>query len=299
MEKKKDIMKANTEEIRYFEDKLSKEEMLEIAEKNKTRAFGLISGITSKFSNDNQDIKLLKIVKRLDPFWEIVAESSIDYERTSKYKVIVSKEVKKLRIGNKEFETEESRKNDNTVYLKSTDICNKTRKRGMLIDATVLVKDPNHLKHNEKYESYLTESSKKVKKIEDLEKKDIIISSVNIKASFILRSVLQEIIHLVDADKILNEKIEIEKLSLHFRPSYIFEYENTKKKTKGYVSIDSITGKVSFVKEIESKKSKQPLTETAVFDIGVSAFSSLIPGGEAAYRLVKGISKERRLRKNK
>ncbi len=298
MARKKDILKASKEEIRYFEDKLSKEEMLELAEKNKVRAFGLISGLTSAFSSKNEDIKLKRIIKRFDPFWQIIAQSSIDYERASNYKITATKEVKKLRIGNEVFEGEEGRK-DNTIPFTSVDICNQTKKRKMLIDADALVKEPSNLKHSKQFEKYLEESSKKIKKIDDLDKKDIIVSPVMIRASFILRSVLQEIIHPVDADKILEESIEIEKLILYFRPSYIFEYENTKKNTKGYVSIDSITKQVSFVKEIETKKVKQPLTETAAFDIGVSALSSLVPGGEATYRLVKGIQRERRFKKNK
>lgn len=296
--KKHDILKAEIEEIRYFEDKLSKEEITEKAEKHKMSCFGLFSGITSKFSKDNSEVKLNRIIKRYDPFWELVAESLVDYERKSEYKVIVHPEVKKLRIGNEEFESTEGKK-DNTIVFNSTDICNQTRKRGMLIDASLTVKDPSNLRHIKRFEKYMQETSKKIKKIEDLEKKDIIVSPVMVKALFILRSVLQEIIHPVDADKILDEKIEIKKLILYFRPSYIFEYENTKKNTKGYVSIDTITGNVSYVKEMETKKARQPFTETAIFDIGVSALSSLVPGGEATYKLVKGISRERRLKKNK
>ncbi len=298
MARKKDILKATKEEIRYFEDKLSKEEMVDIAEKNKTKAFGFFSGLKSKFSGDKKDIKLNKIVKRFDPFWELVAESSVDYERASNYKVTVSKEVKGLRIGNKDFDGSEGR-NYNTVSFESIDLCNETRKRGMLIDGTLQVKNPSNLKHTKRFEKYVKESSKKIKHIKDLDRKDVMISTVRVKASFILRSILQEIIHPVDADKITNEEIEVKKLILYFIPSYIFEYENTKKNLKGYVSVNTITGEVSYIKEMNLYKAKQPITETAVFDIGVSALSSLVPGGEATYRLIKGIQRERRFKKSK
>ncbi|MDD5650135.1 MAG: hypothetical protein PHF86_06945 [Candidatus Nanoarchaeia archaeon] len=294
----KNLLKAKKQEIRYLADKLTKEEMLEIAEKNKNNTFGLISGIKDTFSREKAEIKLVKILKRYDPFWHIVAESVVDYERRSKYKVIVGKEVKKLRIGITEFESEEGKK-DSTVTFDSTDICHEHRKKEILIDGAVDVKNPSNIKNDEKFTVYLNDNHKKIKEVEELMKDDVIVVPVILKAAFILRSILQEIINPVSADKILNEKIEIGQLVLYFRPSYIFEYSHSKKNETRYVEVDSITGKVRTVKELEHKKSKEIFTESALFDIGVSALSSLVPGGEATYKLVKGISAERRRRKNK
>ena len=292
------MLKPKKQEIRYFLDKIEKERLLEIAEKNKTAAFGFLSGISDKFSKDKAEIKLLKIYKRYDPFWHIVAESIVDYERRSKYKVITTKEVKKVRIGETEFKTEEGKK-DNELIFDSIDICHERKRKEILIDGALDVKNPVNIKNNVNYAVYLTGESKKIKEVEEIMKNDIIVVPVVLKAAFILRSILQDIINPVSADKILDEKIEIEQLILYFKPIYLFEYEHSKKNEKKYVEIDSITGKIKFVKEMEHKKSKEIFTENALFDIGVSALSSLVPGGEATYKLVKTIREERRRKKNK
>lgn len=292
------LLKAKKQEIRYFLDKLKKEELLEIAEKNKEKAFGFFSGIKDKLSKEKAEVKLVKILKRYDPFWHIVAESVVDYERKSRYKVIVQKEVKKLIIGDNEFNADEG-KNDNTVNFDSIDICHEKKRKEILIDGAVDIKDPIHIKNQGKYSIYLDDESKKIKEVEELMKTDVIVVPVLLRASFILRSILQEIINPVAADKILNEKVEIEQMILYFKPVYIFEYSHSKKGQNKYVEIDSITGKISFPRELVHKKSAELITEHALFDIGVSALSSLVPGGEATYTLIKGIRQQRRLKKSK
>lgn len=294
----KNLVKPKKQEIRYLADKLSKEEMLEIAEKNKNGAFGLFSGIKDTFAKEKAEIKLVKILKRYDPFWHIVAESLVDYERRSKYKVNVTKEVKKLRIGQEEFDAEEGKK-DSTVVFDSTDICHEIKRKEILIDGAFDIKNPAHIKNQEKFKEYLSDHYKKIKEVEELMKDDVIVVPVVLKAAFILRSILQEIINPVAADKILDEKVEIEELMLYFKPVYIFEYKHSKKEETRYVEVDSINGKVKTLKALEHTKSKEIFTESALFDIGMSAVSSLVPGGEATYKLIKGISAERRRRKNK
>jgi len=292
------LLRAKKQEIRYFLDKLKKEELLDIAEKNKNKAFGLFAGIADKFAKEKAEIKLVKIIKRCDPFWHIIAESTVDYERKSRYKVIVSFEVKKLVIGDKEFSAEEGKK-DNTVAFDSVDVCHENRRKEVLIDGALDIKDPASIKNNDKYSVYLEHESKKIKEVEEMMKADVIVVPVVLRAAFILRSMLQEIINPVSADKILNEKAEVEQMILYFKPVYLFEYRHSKKNDTIYVEIDSITGKVNFVKKLEHKVSKELFTESMLFDVGVSAISSLVPGGEAAYKLVKGIRQERRRRKNK
>lgn len=292
------LLRAKKQEIRYFADKLKKEELLEIAEKNKNKAFGFIIGIADKFAKEKAEVKLAKIIKRYDPFWHIIAGSSIDYERKSQYKVIVSKEVKKLIIGDKEFSAEEG-KNDNTIIFDSVDICHEHKRKEILIDGAIDVKSPANIKNNDKYAVYLNSEYKKIKEVEEMMKPDVIVIPVVLKAAFILRSILQEIINPVSADKILDEKVEIEEMMLYFKPVYIFEYEHSKKNDKRYIEIDSITGKVDFLKVLEHKKSGEIFTESALFEIGVSAISTLIPGGEAAYKVIKGIKEEKRRKKNK
>lgn len=294
----KNIAKAKKQEIRFFVDKLKKEELLEIAEKNKNSAFGFFSGISDKFSKEKAEIKLVKIYKRYDPFWHIIAESTVDYERKSKYKVITGKEVKKVKIGEIEFNTEEGKK-DNELIFDSIDICHEHKRKEILIDGALNIKESSHIKNQEKLSVYLSHESKRIREVEELMKNDVIVVPVVLKAAFILRTILQDIINPVSADKILNEKVGVDELILYFKPIYLFEYTHSKKNDKRYVEVDSITGKVNIAKEMEHKKSKELFTESALFDIGVSAISSLVPGGEATYKLVKGISEERRRRKNK
>lgn len=294
----KNLLKAKKQEIRYFLDKIEKEKLLEIAEKNKNAAFGFLSGISDKFAREKSEIKLVKIYKRYDPFWHIVAESTVDYERKSNYKVIVSSEVKKLVIGNQEFSAVEGKK-DNTIVFNSVDICHEHKRKEVLIDGAMDIKNPSNIKNNEKYSVYLTHESKKIKEVEEMMKTDVIVVPVVLRAAFILRSIMQEIINPVSADKILDEKAEVDQMILYFKPVYLFEYKHSKKNDTKYIEIDSITEKIRFVKELEHKVSKELFTESMLFDVGVSAISSLVPGGEATYKLVKGIRDERRRKKNK
>ena len=290
------VAKPEKQEIRYFVDKITIEKARQLAETHKEKAFGILHGIAKKLGK-KAEIKAVGMIKRYEPFWHIIASFLTEYERKSKYKIYVDPVVKALEIGKDKFKIAEKQRKQNIVIVDATDICEIGKKKEMLVDATIEARKPEDIKHNSKFEKYLQCESKKIKEIETLVSKRTQVLDVRLKASFLVRSILQAIIYPVDADKILKEELSIEKLVLYFRPVYIFEYISYPKGDKRFIFVDALTEEVGFAKKLEKKKTSTSFTESTLFEIGGEAISTLIPGGEAAFKLFMHLKEYRKKKK--
>ncbi|MDD5133592.1 MAG: hypothetical protein PHD81_00480 [Candidatus Nanoarchaeia archaeon] len=286
-------VKHKKQEIRYFLDKVNLARAKELAEENKEKAFGMFHGIARKFGRQ-EEIKVVGMLKRYYPFWHINAFSYIEYERKNKYKVEVEKEVKTFVVDSERFDVEKGEKR-NALVINGTDICEVKKDRDLLIDATLEHKKPEDLKNNTKFEKYLNFETRKIKEIEDLiANESTQVYAIETKAEFIVRSILQAIMHPVDADKVLNEEISVEKLILYFHPIYIFECIAYPQGGKRFIFVDGLTEEVSSSSKLENKKTETSFAESEILEIGGEALSSFIPGGQAAYTVFKRLKEKRR-----
>jgi hypothetical protein len=275
VELKLDIKK---QDIQAFNDVLDEDRAKAIAIQNKKKAFGMLS----VFDNA-ENMQLSHIEKRYEPFWHIIGESYIDYLRKNNYGFGVDPQVRSVKIANTIFDI-----NGEQPYcgFEAEDHCIEKYTKELLTDA-VEGKQPD--KELRKYLEFATRS---IKETEELMGTNKIVVPAKIKAAYLIRDFVKELIKPVHADKILNETIEIKKAVLYFRPIHAFEFTNKKSNKTGVIEVDALTGEVAKGRVYKSGL-KELIPEGALFDIGTELASMVIPGAGFGAVVGKAI-KERR-----
>ncbi len=126
--------------------------------------------------------------------------------------------------------------------------------------------------------------------------KDRVVFPAKVKASFLIRDMIKDLIKPFHADKVIKEIVEINKLTLYFRPAYAFEFTNTANNKMKVVEIDGITGEMTGGTVVK-KEMKELFTEGDLFKLGKEMTYTIIPGAEATEKLVKHIKKKKKDKK--
>ena len=114
---------------------------------------------------------------------------------------------------------------------------------------------------------------------------DVLVVVPQLSAAKIARSVLASMVKPIQADKILEEIVEIETLDLYFRPIYAFEFAWKPKNKTGVAEFDAVTGVMTSGKALHTKSDKD-ITRESLFDINAESVTSLIPAAAGNVQLV-------------
>jgi hypothetical protein len=107
-----------------------------------------------------------------------------------------------------------------------------------------------------------------------------------IRASFVMRQVLQTMLKPVQADVIFEEVVTIEAIDLFYRPIFAFEFRWKTKDKTAVAEIDGVTGEMRNAKSLRQQMNI-PISRDALFDIGADTIGMIVPGGNIAVKLVK------------
>jgi len=273
------------QDIRVFEDRYSHIECEGIAVGKKGKVFGgIFSGIKRLISNSDT-IKLANYEKRYEPFWHIVGSSVLEYKRISEYGFEVKPEVKSVKINNVVHEVKEGAK---WCSISGEDHCFENYEQEMMVNAST--------GENVDFKKYLDFPSRHIKQTEELMKEKQVVIPAKVKASFLVRQLIKELIKPIHADKIIQEKVKITKLTLYFRPIYAFEFIDSKTGKSSILEVDALTGEVS-KGSIVGKGLKEIFEEGDLFEIGTEFATDFIPGTKATVMLVQKIREARKKKK--
>ena len=207
---------AKNQNIQLIKENFTEDHCKGLALKNKEKAFDILTRTSSLFSQ-KEHIVLVKIEKRHRPFWNIKIENYLEYKRQNNYKFNVEPEVRSVKINNKVFNITGQ---EPICNITAEDHCVEHYKKHAIESAT-----DEELKD---LKEYLTYESEGIKSLLELNTKKSKVFNPTIRASFLIRNILKEIIKPFNADKIIQEKIEVNELSLYLIPSYAFEFLNQK-----------------------------------------------------------------------
>ncbi len=274
-----DIQKQN---IQVLQDIYNESDCKTKAQLNKSKAFGMFDGLKSVFDKSSF-IELVHSEKRYEPFWHITGESYVEYLRGNRYTFEVDPQVRSVKIAGKVFNVE----GDNPkLVFDAEDRCVEHNTKELLTDAVEGKQKAKDLKKYLESEA----KTKMIKQTEDIMGKNKVVVPAKIKASFLIRDFLKTLIQAVNADKILQESVEIKKLCLYFRPVYAFEFKNSNGKT-GALEVDAITGEMAKGK-VYKRELAELIPEGALFDIGAEIASMVIPGAALGAEIGKAIKKK-------
>ena len=244
----------------------------------KLSSFDTISKFGSFLSRPkDEDFELIYKEHRYQPFWHVVAKARYVYDRNSGYQVAVSgKEVREVTLHDKKYEV-----TNGHIHVNVEEHCIQEEQEEVIVDGITGKIQPNLSK-------YLSTSPKVVAgELQKLVSSDSILVPPSARISAIMRDALAKMIKGIQADKILEEHVEVTSADLYYRPVYAFQYRWKSKNKEAIVEVDGNTGEVGSGNRVFKEYFGHALDRNFLFDIGADAAGIFIPGGSIAVKAVK------------
>jgi len=225
----------------------------------------------------DDDFELIYKEHRYQPFWHVVAKARYVYDRSSGYQVGVSgKEVREVTLQERKYEV-----TNGHIHVSVVEHCIQEEQDEVFADGVTG-------KNEQSLAKYLSTTPKDVKgELEKLVPKGSILVPPQSRISAIMRDALSKMIKGIQADKILEEHVEVTCADLYYRPVYAFQYRWKSKGKEAIVEVDGVTGEVGSGKRTFKEFLGRALDRNFLFDVGTDAAGIFIPGGSIAVKAVK------------
>ena len=228
-----------------------------------------------------EDIKLLSLEYRLEPFWVISAFLHTSFDRNASYTIpVTSSLVHAVTIFGQDISTQTDSRGVTNFSITSVEHCLEERRTLFTFDGTGVRVDMN---------KYLSSVKNEISDWASFAPTGVLVVPPSIRATAVIRSVLSDMIKPVQAQIIHKENITLEKIDLNFRPVYAMEYEWAVKSKRVILEFDAITGDIHTGGKKLSDQMKNVVTRDLIFDVTADAVGMLVPGGSIAVKLVKAV----------
>lgn len=258
-------------------DQISPQEALQRADAAKLTAFGSLNKLF--FRPKDGDIELGTVERRLDSFWHVKARADYAFQRRARFRAPVSSaEVKQVTINGIEgkLDIEEM-----SIPLEGIEHCEALHERELFLDGvTGQPKD---------YALYLSFPATPIEDLLAFQPEGILVVPPQKRASMIVRQLLGEMMKPFDADVIHREVVEVDPITLYFRPTYAFEFVWPSKQKRGILEVDGLTGAVRTDGQQFGGQIGKYLTPEVLFDIGIDAVDLFVPGGGIALKVGRAL----------
>lgn len=257
---------------------ISPKEAEQMAWSKKISVFDTVSKVVSFLSRPkDEDFELIYQEHRYQPFWHVVAKSKYVYERTADYQVPTKgEEVRSVILQKKDYQAQNGH-----IHLSVLEHCHSEETVEVLIDGVTGKDEPPLSK-------YLSLSPKVVKgKIEKLVPEKSILVPPQARVSAVMRQTLSKMIKGIQADKVLEENVEVTCVDLYYHPIYAFQYRWLSKNKEAIVEVDGVTGEIKSGSRVFSEYLGRVLDQNFLFDLGADAAGILVPGGSIAVKVAK------------
>jgi hypothetical protein len=237
-------------------------------------AFGALARMSGLLSKPRDDIELTYREQRLQPFWRLAATATYAYERTKTFVVKVASEVQSVAIAG---ETKTISRGEFT--LSGLESCREETHKEFLYDGLSRQTDADlgvYLKYDGKV---ATEGE-----LHEIARGGTIVVPPQAKASMIVREVVAAMLSKIDADKVLEETVRIERVDLVYRPLYAFRYRRGGK--EAVLELDPLTGAIRPGGATFETYLGKILEPKFLFDVTVETAQIFFPGATLARVLV-------------
>ena len=264
----------------YFIPQISLDAARDRVEKKKTSlGAGTFGTLISR--PNLEEIQLVSVESRLEPYWMISAASHTSYDRQQIYTVpIKGEEVREVTVLGQRLRL--NSKGGPSFTLNGTEHCVDEHRLTRYFDGLSGQKyDLNRFQRFTKTE---------ISDLEHFAVEGMLVVPPQMKATAIIRQILTEVIQPVNKAQIIHEeRVDVESLELNFRPVYAFEYEWANKGKRVVVEFDGLLGDTRSGGRKWRDEIKGILTRDLFFDVTADAVGMLVPGGGIAVKLVKAV----------
>jgi hypothetical protein len=264
--------------ILAFDSQITFEDAAQKAWDKKITVFDAFSKVGSLLSRPkDEDFELTYKEQRYQPFWHVIAKARYVYDRNTEYQVpTAGPEVKSVTLESKDFEVMNGH-----IHVSVTEHCIQDEQDEVFIDG-VTGKNTPELK------KYLALSPRQaLDGLEKLVPSGAILVPPQARVSAIMREALSKMIKGIQADKILEETLEVPCVDLYYHPVYAFQYNWKSKGKEAILELDALTGEIRSGNRVFREYFGKVLDQNFLFDLGADAAGLLIPGGSIAVKVAK------------
>jgi hypothetical protein len=267
------------ERILVIADRVGPDAAEGMAWAKRLEAFGTLARMSGFLARPKDDeFEVVYREKRLQPFWRIVSCAFSKYERSREYSIALPHEVHGVVV-----EGVEKPIVGHSIKVSGYESCEEETRHQVLIDG---------LTGAETVElgPYLAYSAAEAdaERLATLAQQQVVVVPPQVRASGLVRDAVAKAIGKIEADKILEETVELEAVDLYYRPVYAFRYRRGGK--EAVVEVDALTGEVSTAGSTFEQHLGKILEPKFLLDIGTEAANIFIPGATVAkLAIVKGI----------
>ncbi len=261
------------EQIVELQTAFSLEELQEKAALKRESAFGQMAKLIQR--PKPEDIEVGTVQKRLEPFWYAAATARYAYERRRPYQVSVGQEVQSVELYGHAHPVSADR--GRAFSFEGTESCVEEFRQELTLDA---------IRGNEtKMDKYLGLPKVTIDNIGDLEKTGAVVVAPEIRGSFVVRKLVALLMKTFQADRVLEERIDVEQISLFYRPLFAVEYLWKARNKRQVLEFDGLTGESK--PETGELKSRvvRVLENDTLFDIGADVVGTVLPGVNVAVKV--------------
>lgn len=234
-------------------------------------AFGTVAKLSGFLNRPkDEDFEISYREHRLQPFWRIGCTAIYVYERSRDYRVPVEQNVTAVTV-----EDEERPVESGSFKITGTEHCRDEIGRDTYFDAVSGTADAN-------LAAYL-KSEPPVADTAALDKatgEGTVVVPPATKASVLVRDVLAGAIARIDADRVLEERLEFHHVDLCYRPVYAFRYRWQGK--EAVVEVDGVTGVARTGGNTFEQFLGKQIDAEFLINAGVEAAGLFIPGARLA-----------------
>jgi len=255
---------------------------LEVArDRLEQKKVGLVSGTLGALiaRPKPEDIQIVSFESRLEAFWLINVLVRTVYERNKTYTIQVSgPEVQHVTALGQDLPVTVLPKGGASIALAGVEHCLEERQDSFTFDGMGTKTDLS---------KYLAYAKTEIADLGQFAPAGVLVVPPQAHATTVIRTVMAEVIKPVQAQKIHEERVNVETLDINFRPVYAFEYEWATKGKRVVLEFDGLTGEVHSGGKKQAGQIKGMLTRDLIFDVTADAAGLIVPGGSIAVKLVK------------
>ena len=228
-----------------------------------------------------EEIQMVSVESRLEPFWLINALVHTAYDRNCSYTIPVSGiEVQTVSTLGQDLPVTPNAKGGASFTINGLEHCVEERRASFNFDGAGTKVDMS---------KYLACAKTEIADWANFAPVGTLVVPPQAHATTVVRSVLAEMIKPVQAQIIHEERVNLETIELNFRPVYALEYEWAAKGKRVIVEFDAITGDMHSGGRKLSDQIKNVVTRDLIFDVTADAVGMFVPGGSIAIKLVKAV----------
>lgn len=236
-------------------------------------AFGAVAKLLQR--PKPEDIQITTVQRRLEPFWYAVAMGRYVYDRRQIYQVQAGAEVQSVSVYDHEHPV--ATEGAHTFALEVVEHCVEEMRQELILDA--------QRGQEVDMRKYLEFPAEVVTDLGALSADGTLVVVPEVRGSFVVRKLIALLMKTFQADLICEELIDVEQVTLFYRPVYAIEYLWVPKQKRHVLEFDGLTGAFRAQGGEIKRQVQRVLENDLLFDIGADVLDTFLPGGSIAVKL--------------